>query len=94
MNPGLDVILLMNAAEYGLGFACIAAQERKYRLVVFRGKTILTDRHYSTLKGAKLAFAGMYNRRSYRKGARPDWSFFSIHIPLRLQEKGADGPAS
>ncbi|MCK4766688.1 MAG: hypothetical protein KAW12_31135 [Candidatus Aminicenantes bacterium] len=86
MSAGLEVILLLNSAEYGLNFVCIAVQGHNYRLVVFRGKSILTDRCYSTLKGAKLAFAGMYNRRSYRKGVRPDWSFFSIHIPPRPKE--------
>lgn len=70
------ISLLVNSFHYYLTHVYIEDKEGGYRLVVLRHNRVLTDRHYKTLEGAKIAFARMYGCHAWAERVKPDWSFF------------------
>lgn len=69
-----EISLLKNNVEYYLHDVFIMVKEYGYQLVVIHAKQVRTNRLYPTLRTAKVAFARMYNRKSWKKGVKPRWS--------------------
>ena len=68
------ISILLNSAYYFLGYVFVICEQKDYRLVVLHSGRTLLDCRYTTLKGAKVAFAKMFNRRSWKKHVNPTWS--------------------
>lgn len=71
---GKSVAVLLNSVYYFLQHVFIIIGEDGYRLVVLHNNRILTDSHYDTMRGAKIAFYKMYNRKAWKMGIRANWS--------------------
>jgi hypothetical protein len=76
ITPG-KICLLQNNVEYFLKYVFIFVEEIGFRLVVIHQEYVKTDTVYKSLKSAKIAFARMYNRKSWKKGVKPTWSHFN-----------------
>ncbi len=68
------ISILFNSGYYFLGYVFVICGQGDYRLVVLHSGRTLLDCRYTTLKGAKVAFAKMFNRRSWKKHVNPSWS--------------------
>ena len=78
---GTKLYRLVNNGYFFLRYVFILGENGDYRLVVIHDNRLLTDRHYKSLSHAKSAFARMYNRKSWKKGVKPEWStFFPLGI--------------
>lgn len=73
---GTKLYRLVNNGYFFLRYVFILAENEDFRLVVIHDNRLLTDRHYKSLSHAKSAFAKMYNRKSWKKGVKPEWSIF------------------
>jgi len=73
-GAGTNIAVLMNSVYYFLQYVFIIASEVDYQLVVLHNNRILTDSHYETMRGAKIAFYKMYNRKAWEVGVRANWS--------------------
>ena len=70
----VTVSVLLNSVYYFLQHVFIIVSDYDYRLVVLHNDKVLTDQHYKTKKGAKIAFYRFYKNNIWRKGIKPDWS--------------------
>jgi hypothetical protein len=68
------ISLLKNNVEYFLHEAFILIKKNDYQLVVIHDGQVRTNKCYATLRRAKTAFAGMYNRKAWKKEVKPLWS--------------------
>jgi len=64
---------LMNTIEYFLNAVWIEQQHDHFRLVVISQNRILTDRVYTSLLGAKIAFGRIYNSKAWKVGVKAQW---------------------
>ena len=69
-----EISYLENSIYYFIKCAFIKQERDGCRLVVTHQERLLLDRLYSTLKGAKIAFAKRYGYRLWQKGVRPKWT--------------------
>jgi len=69
-----DISYLENAIYYFIKYAFIKQERGGCRLVVTHQERILHDGFYSSIKGAKIAFAKRYGYRLWQKGIRPIWT--------------------
>lgn len=69
-----NIAVLQNAVYYFLQHVFIIIGDDDYRLVVLHNNRILTDSHYETLRGAKIAFYKRYNRKAWKMGVKANWS--------------------
>ena len=69
-----EISSLINKVEYYLNCVYISVEKFGYRLVVIHNRKVLTHRCYPTSRSAKIAFAKMYNRKSWKKSVKPKWS--------------------
>lgn len=69
-----DVKVLINSVQYFLDWAIIVAQKGGYRLVVSQCGKIMTDRHYVSLKGAKIGFVKIYQYLAFCADHKPHWT--------------------
>ena len=76
ITPG-KICLLQNNVEYFLKYVFIIVEKIGFRLVVIHQGYVKTDTVFENLKSAKIAFARMYNGKSWKKGIKPIWSHFS-----------------
>jgi hypothetical protein len=66
----------------------------KFRLIVYKGKKILLDKFFRTLRGAKIAFSKIFNKYAFKEGVMASWSIFirgdlkSLKPPLCLYASG------
>lgn len=67
---------LVNNGYFFLRYVFIVEDGGDYRLVVIHDNHLLTDRLYKSLNNAKSAFSRMYNRKTWKKGVKPEWSIF------------------
>ena len=70
----MEICLLLNSLDYSLDHSYIASEKAGYRLVVIHAGQVRTNRCYTELKHAKIAFARMYNRKSWKEGVKAEWS--------------------
>lgn len=72
------ISILINGIFFFL--ECVFIEEIResgeYRLVVSHKGRILTDRHYDSTRGARIAFSRLYKNQVWREGVRPEWSHF------------------
>ena len=69
-----NIAVLMNSVYYFLQHVFIIVSQEDYRLVVLHNNRILTDSHYETMRGAKIAFYKLYNQKAWEAGVRANWS--------------------
>jgi hypothetical protein len=76
VSPVLEtnIAVLLNSVYYFLQHVFIIVREDDYRLVVLHNNRILTDSHYETLRGAKIAFYKMYSQKAWKMDVRANWS--------------------
>ncbi len=70
----IDISFLENSIYYFIKCAFIKEESSGCRLIVTHQERLLLDRLYSTVKGAKIAFAKRYGYRLWQKGVRPVWT--------------------
>jgi len=75
MGVSNEITQLLNSFHYYLSHVYIVVKDGKYRLVVLRHNKVLTDRHYKTLEGAKIAFSRMYGNQAWKAEIKPYWGF-------------------
>ena len=68
------IVFLVNSINYLLDWVIIVFEEGGYRLIVSNRGNICTDRHYETLKGAKIAFIRQYRFAAFSRPDIPEWS--------------------
>lgn len=68
-----EIYLLTNHVQYYLQYVFILVERTGYRLVVIHDGLVKTNKCYASLRGAKIAFARMYNRKAWKKGVEPEW---------------------
>jgi len=68
------IFSLSNTHHYFIHFAIILCLSKGYRLLVQDENSILTDKIFETLRGAKVAFHKLYSYRQYGNGCKPRWS--------------------
>ena len=67
------ISVLLNAIHYYLDCALVIPSSRQFRLLVFHLDRILLDKHYTTLKGAKIAFHKFYRHQACTEGVKARW---------------------
>ncbi len=83
------IIMLINSPIFFVDWALIVFDKKGYRLVVSHRDRIATDRHYSSLKGAKIGFIKFYQYLVFSKEYKPEWSH--PYVPNRGWLKGRVG---
>lgn len=73
-GKGKQVSLLINHGYYFLQYVFIMVEDTGFRLVVIHQGNVLTYRLYDSLRAARTAFARLYNRKSWQKGVKANWS--------------------
>jgi hypothetical protein len=68
------IIRLINSMHYLLEYVFILFEEENYQLVVIRCGEIITDEHYDTVKGAKIAFLKFFSYMAVNEKIRAKWS--------------------
>lgn len=76
MSVSTEITQLLNSFHYYLSHVYIVVKDDEYRLVVLRHNKVLTDRHYKTLEGAKIAFSRMYGNQAWKAEIKPYWGFY------------------
>jgi hypothetical protein len=71
----VEISFLVNSAIYFYDSVFIVVETNGYRLIINHRNSIIYDCRYSTIKGARIAFAKMTKRNKVMK-IKPDWSFF------------------
>jgi hypothetical protein len=83
-TPGNDeeISLLLNSVYFLLENALIVSKDNQYRLLVRHKEKVLVDEWYSTLRGARIAFARRFSQKFFDKeNGSAQWS------PLYQPEK-------
>jgi hypothetical protein len=70
------ISLLINSAYYFIECVFILHLYDYYRLVVLHKGIVLTDAHYKTIKGAKIAFSKRYKKKAWSDEIKAEWSCF------------------
>lgn len=81
------IVMLINSPIYFLDWAIIVFEKGNYRLVVSRKKRVSTDKFYTSLKGAKIAFIKSYQYLAFSVEYKPQWSHPYIPYKKWLREK-------
>jgi hypothetical protein len=81
------IVMLINSPIYFLDWAIIVFEKGTYRLVVSHKKRISTDKCYTSLKGAKIAFIKSYQYLAFSSEYKPQWSHPYIPYKKWLKEK-------
>ncbi len=73
-----EISMLINSIYYFVqcGLILNVPKDKCYRLVVLHNGRVLTDSSYKTVRGAKIAFARMFQDKSWAEGVKPEWSHF------------------
>jgi hypothetical protein len=69
----IKISILLNAIHYFLDCVFIIHSYRRYRLLVLNSDNIIVDQHYTSLKGAKIAFHQIYRSQACIKGTKAVW---------------------
>jgi len=69
-----EICMLANNVDYFLHHAYILREKVGYRLVVIHAGLVRTNKCYAELRHAKIAFARIYNKKSWKKGVKAEWS--------------------
>lgn len=67
---------LINSIQFLIEYVFIMKSDDGYRLIVKHNGTILTDKRYDTLQGAKIAFSKLYGHQRWKDKVRAQWSHF------------------
>ncbi len=81
------IVMLINSPIYFLDWVIIVFEKGSYRLVVSRKKRVATDKYYTSLKGAKIAFIKSYQYLAFNAEYKPQWSHPYIPYKKWLREK-------
>ncbi len=73
-NADHTIITLVNSVYYFLECVYILYRQGGYQLVVLHNNRVLTYKNYQTLRGAKIAFQKMYNKKAWKNNVKADWS--------------------
>ena len=68
--------ILSNRNWFFLHHAMIFREEEHYRLFVCHNGKVLTDKMFSSLRGARIAFSKLYGEKCFNKDAKARWSVF------------------
>ncbi|MCK5057071.1 MAG: hypothetical protein KAT34_10475 [Candidatus Aminicenantes bacterium] len=82
-----EICMLLNDVDYFLNRVFIITERIGCRLFVIHSGHVKTNRFYDELRGAKIAFARMYNRKSRRKGVKAEWTHLYKPYSGWLDEK-------
>jgi hypothetical protein len=69
-----EICMLLNDVEYFLHLVFIIKERGCCRLVVIHDRQVRTNKCYVGLRHAKIAFARRYNRKSWKKGVKAEWT--------------------
>jgi hypothetical protein len=73
--PGKYIYRLINSLYFFLDMVLIVIEEEYYRLIVYdRVGNSLTDKRYSTVKGARIAFMRFFRHKYYNDNPGAEWS--------------------
>ena len=72
----IKISVLQNSVYYFLQHVFIITAKDDSRLVVIHNNRLLTDNHYKTLKGARIAFQKKYKHKPWKNGVKARWSYF------------------
>jgi hypothetical protein len=61
--------------------------ETPFLLLVVHNNKVFAKQAYTSIRGAKIAFARQFLKRSHKKNLRPEWSYFYIPEQKWLAEK-------
>lgn len=78
-NQDLDmnrISILTNSYKYFLENVMIIDYRDHFRLLVIHEHEVLMDRSYQSFKGAKIAFAKLFDERKWKHNDLPEWSRF------------------
>jgi hypothetical protein len=83
------ICLLINSVHFFLHSVFILCQENIYRLVVLHNNHLLIDRHYNTMRGARIAFQKLFKHKAWQEGVKSNWSLSYPPDTDWLEEKTA-----
>jgi hypothetical protein len=91
------ISMLLNAIHYYLDCAIIIHSAQQFRLAVFHRNTVLFDKPYTTLKGAKIAFHKIYRHQVCIEGVEARWDEYApeyswIEKKIAILEKSQETP--
>jgi hypothetical protein len=75
-KKNIKISTLSNATHYFLDRALIVCDKKGFRLMVIHRRKLLTDKRYGTAKGAKVAFANLFQYKAWREFIKPIWTPF------------------
>lgn len=67
---------LLNSIYYFLDFVFVISSDEGYRLVILHQDRVIMDASYSSLRGAKIAFAKFFYEQTWAENVQPKWSHF------------------
>lgn len=70
------ISVLTNSVYYFIQCVFILEDENKYRLLVMHKGSVLTDRVYRTIRGARIAFSKFHGFSAWSPDVIPDWTPF------------------
>ncbi len=81
------ISVLKNSALYFIDSVLLIAVKGKYRLVVIHDKTVLWNKVYHTIRGARIAYQKVFKKKSFQERIKADWCPFYPPEPDWLKEK-------
>ena len=80
--------LLTNRKHFFLNQALIVVlgreKTKRFRLIVYNDGKFLTDEHYKSIRGAKIAFTKYFKDRAYAESVIPLWEYVKDGDPAKL----------
>jgi hypothetical protein len=88
-DNGPYISLLQNSPFYFLQCAYLVKGNKHFRLVVIHQGKVLMDKTYETVRGAHIAFAKAFKKRSWKEQVKADWTDFYSPDCKWFEEKAA-----
>ncbi|NIM18065.1 MAG: hypothetical protein GTO45_39320 [Candidatus Aminicenantes bacterium] len=81
------ISVLKNSALYFIDSVLLIAVKGKYQLVVIHDATVLWNKVYTTIRGARIAYQKVFKKKSFQERIKADWSYFYPPEPDWLNER-------
>jgi hypothetical protein len=75
-NQKVCISRLVNSVYFYIGTCFIMNMPEEYRLIAIHKKTILFDKNYRTLRGARIAFRKQFKNLAWNDDVVAEWSHF------------------
>ena len=75
-NRRVNISRLINSVYFSIGTCFIMNMPEEYRLIAIHKKTILFDKNYRTLRGARIAFSKQFKNLAWTDDVVAEWSHF------------------